>query len=266
MFCGKCGGQVNPEGKFCGSCGTPVKQSETSAAPPPPLVPPVATPVTPPVDAPVVPPVVPPVAAPVTPPVVVPVAPVQYQSEDNPYKIVAVTLAACLVLLIAGGGYYFLGGSGESDSGSSEALVVAPVAAPETSSEEAVDSGSAESSSQSVSVPEVVEPEVIVVEPEVSDEVEYVLPNSRYEELTNGDLYGFDSVMLRIARNEIYARHGRMFADEELQAYFDSKEWYRNIYPKYPATDFEKLNPSPLSSVELKNLQTISEYEKNMAG
>ena len=31
---------------------------------------------------------------------------------------------------------------------------------------------------------------------------------------------------LRIARNEIFARHGRRFADEALQAYFDAQPWY----------------------------------------
>ena len=30
-----------------------------------------------------------------------------------------------------------------------------------------------------------------------------------------------------IARNEIYARHGRKFNDSELQAYFNSKSWYK---------------------------------------
>ena len=31
---------------------------------------------------------------------------------------------------------------------------------------------------------------------------------------------------LRILRNTIYARHGRVFVDEELQKYFESKKWY----------------------------------------
>ena len=56
---------------------------------------------------------------------------------------------------------------------------------------------------------------------------EYLLPgsDSRYIDFT--DLAGMDADELRIARNEIYARHGRRFKSEELQSYFDAKSWYQ---------------------------------------
>ena len=43
------------------------------------------------------------------------------------------------------------------------------------------------------------------------------------EEMVNG-LFVED---LRVLRNEIYARRGRIFKDKELQKYFEAQAWYR---------------------------------------
>lgn len=48
--------------------------------------------------------------------------------------------------------------------------------------------------------------------------------DSRY--VTESDLSGLGSWELRCARNEIYARHGRRFDNDELQNYFNSQAWY----------------------------------------
>jgi hypothetical protein len=40
------------------------------------------------------------------------------------------------------------------------------------------------------------------------------------------DLIGMDKDMLRLARNEIYARHGRKFDSADLQEYFNAQSWY----------------------------------------
>lgn len=40
------------------------------------------------------------------------------------------------------------------------------------------------------------------------------------------DLSILDSYGLKITRNEIFARHGRMFNDQELQEYFKRQQWY----------------------------------------
>ena len=60
------------------------------------------------------------------------------------------------------------------------------------------------------------------------------------------------------ARNEIFARHGRMFSDPNLQAYFNSKTWYNPIYS--PA-EFDSL-PSPLNDYEQKNVQLMLSIEQ----
>jgi hypothetical protein len=59
---------------------------------------------------------------------------------------------------------------------------------------------------------------------------------------------------LRVLRNEIYARHGRIFADKELQKTFEAMEWYK------PNPEFKD---EQLSEVEQKNLAVIVEVEKN---
>ena len=58
-----------------------------------------------------------------------------------------------------------------------------------------------------------------------------------------------------MARNEIYARHGRMFEDESLQKYFENFDWY---YPTIQPDDF---NESMLNDYEIFNRDLIVEYE-----
>ena len=89
-----------------------------------------------------------------------------------------------------------------------------------------------------------------------NEEPEYILPYSSARRLTKSDLYGLSAEELRYARNEIYARHGRRFSDEELQDYFDSKEWYRGTI------DPEDFKESELTDTETANRDLILEYEK----
>ena len=86
-----------------------------------------------------------------------------------------------------------------------------------------------------------------------SDEYIFSYSNSRY--LTENDLKNLSKEELRIARNEIYARHGRRFNDEQLQYYFDSKSWYwGTISPEY-------FDDSVLNDYEEKNGELIIQYE-----
>lgn len=84
---------------------------------------------------------------------------------------------------------------------------------------------------------------------------EYVLPTSDSEYLTRDDLAGFTAEECRLARNEIYARHGRMFQDEELQNYFNSFDWYQ---PTIESDDFQE---SMLNQYEIANRDLIVAYE-----
>lgn len=83
-----------------------------------------------------------------------------------------------------------------------------------------------------------------------------LLPDSDSRKLTEEDLAGLRLDELRIARNEIYARHGRKFADSKLQEYFDQMDWY------FPSVEPEAFDESILNEIERYNLIFIREYEK----
>ena len=63
------------------------------------------------------------------------------------------------------------------------------------------------------------------------------------------------------ARNEIFARHGRKFKSEDLQAYFNSKSWYT---PIYEADEFTtELQNRLFNSYEKENIKQITKVEKD---
>ena len=93
-------------------------------------------------------------------------------------------------------------------------------------------------------------------EPEPEKDWSYVLSGSSDRYLTDSDVSGLSSWQLMIARNEIFARHGRRFSDPDLQAYFDGKAWYNGtIAPE----DFN--GDAILSDIEQANLALIRKYE-----
>ena len=94
--------------------------------------------------------------------------------------------------------------------------------------------------------------------------MDFMLKDSSVIEITEADLYGLSLAQLRIARNEIFARHGRQFKDSALNKWFYSKTWYLNIGMKYSPDFFDSISPSPLSKLELKNANFIKDYEKRL--
>ena len=87
---------------------------------------------------------------------------------------------------------------------------------------------------------------------------EFILPDSSLRILDKSELAGFSAEQCRLARNEIYARHGRMFDDAGLQNYFNSRSWY---YGTIPAKQF---NDNMLSDIEIQNRNLIIAFEKEM--
>lgn len=95
-----------------------------------------------------------------------------------------------------------------------------------------------------------------LVEELEEEKSEYILPQSDSELLSKSDLEGLSQDELRIARNEIYARHGRRFKDEELQKYFDECSWYNGTI------DPDSFQDSMLSDIEHANKDLIVKYEE----
>jgi hypothetical protein len=91
-----------------------------------------------------------------------------------------------------------------------------------------------------------------------------MISDSDVRTVTEADLSGMSLAELRIARNEIFARHGRQFKDSTLNQWFYSKTWYLNLGTKYAPDTFDSLSPSPLTKLELDNANFIKDYEQNI--
>lgn len=85
---------------------------------------------------------------------------------------------------------------------------------------------------------------------------EYILPESDSVFLSMEDLEGLSAEECRLARNEIYARHGRLFTDEMLQEYFYSLDWYEGT------VEADEFDESVLNEYETANRDLIVMYEK----
>ena len=73
------------------------------------------------------------------------------------------------------------------------------------------------------------------------------------EPITNAMVEGLFVEDLRVLRNEIYAKRGRVFKDPTLQKYFEAQSWYQ------PNPDFKD---ESLTEIESKNLAVIKEVEE----
>lgn len=88
---------------------------------------------------------------------------------------------------------------------------------------------------------------------------DYVLPDSSTRYYSKDELKELSDRELFYARNEIFARHGRGFNNEELQEYFDGKSWYTK---HYSPEEFDAL-PEVLNKYEKKNTDTMLSIEKS---
>lgn len=88
-----------------------------------------------------------------------------------------------------------------------------------------------------------------------TNEEDYILPFSNSREVVREDLIGLTPWQLKVARNEIYARHGRPFVHQDLACYFDKLAWYE-IDPEY--------SENKLSPLEVSNAVFILNYEKEI--
>lgn len=84
---------------------------------------------------------------------------------------------------------------------------------------------------------------------------DYVLADSATRGYSRSELEKLSNHDLFIARNEIYARHGRKFKSSELQQYFGSKSWYT------PTIESDDFADSMLSDIELANARLMLEIE-----
>ena len=55
---------------------------------------------------------------------------------------------------------------------------------------------------------------------------EFIIPDVDIEYLSSADIQDMPLQVVCYAKNEIYARHGRMFQSQELTNYFEEQLWY----------------------------------------
>ncbi len=89
-------------------------------------------------------------------------------------------------------------------------------------------------------------------------EMEYIFPDSDSRYLSEDELLDLDSDVLKLARNEIFARHGYIFKDKKLQEYFKSTSWYKGTV-KGKDFDMEK----EFNDFEKANVALIGSFEEN---
>ncbi|MGF6953462.1 putative nucleic acid-binding Zn-ribbon protein [Neobacillus sp. B4I6] len=83
---------------------------------------------------------------------------------------------------------------------------------------------------------------------------DHILAASDKMVVSEEDIANLTKGQLRIARNEIYARHGYVFKSQDLQAYFSSKSWY------HPDPSFD----GSLNEVEKENVDFIKVREDSL--
>lgn len=97
-------------------------------------------------------------------------------------------------------------------------------------------------------------------ETDEEDKGEYIFPNSDASYLSKSDVKGMTKSQINLAKNELYARHGRMFQREDLQEYFDGCSWYT---PRYSPEEWDEYGDSYFfNEYEIANRNLLNKQEK----
>ena len=88
-----------------------------------------------------------------------------------------------------------------------------------------------------------------------STDGDYILEGSDSRYITEKEVENLSDADRRLAKNEIYARHGRIFDSADLKDYFESKSWYKgtvkpNDFDESVLNKYEKANIDLISSME----------------
>ena len=87
-----------------------------------------------------------------------------------------------------------------------------------------------------------------------------ILPHSDDSYLSQWELEEMSGVDLMLARNEIYARHGYIFNDQNIQKYFNDQDWYGGWVASYEFSD------SVFNEYERYNISLIVAEENSRGG
>lgn len=189
------------------------------------------------------------------------------------------------VILIVAGCVIAFSGKRAPETKKSETTVTQPTADKEPASdkkepeENRTDVAEPDTSEPETNTPETtspgdVKPEDVTANPEEKDtttdtpsneessanqkDSTYIFEGSDKVLLTEKQLKACTKAQLRLARNEIYARHGVVFGTKDLDDYFSKKSWYT---PKMSLADFYK--KVEMNQVEEENVIRIQKVEQS---
>lgn len=83
-----------------------------------------------------------------------------------------------------------------------------------------------------------------------TDQPKVYFPDSSRRIITPSELSQLSKAELRLARNEIFARKGRMFSSPDLRAHFSRFDWYRPTSSEVEVNDIEKANARAMQAEE----------------
>lgn len=193
-----------------------------------------------------------------------------FEAEDLPEEKKSGRTALIIIIIIlaaviaAAAVFAFLFFTGRLTGGNTEEAVISSEASEETDDtdyeiqESETETDAAFETETETQTEESYEDAISYESLEGDDAVQYFILNCDTIYFTEDDLDGWDEDMCRKARNGIYARHGRLFDDEELQAYFDSCSWYEG------SIDPDDFDESVFNDCETANRDLIVTYEEEM--
>lgn len=91
---------------------------------------------------------------------------------------------------------------------------------------------------------------------DIYDTSEYILPDVDKRYYTKEELALLPKEMLRLARNEVFARHHRKYETQDLKEYFEAQSWYQGNLSA------EEFDDSVLNEYEKGNLDLIKAIER----
>lgn len=187
--------------------------------------------------------------------------------------VFAISITVCIVLLVKGGkdpaetepsttsGSQIVVPENVTEPDITEAVPSTPEAPTEPSAEvpteeatqapteEATEAPTEEATEETTIPPAAIETGEPDREPDYADQMFFADSDSRYLEYADyADLSHWELVL---ARNEIFARHGRRFQNEDIQAYFNSRDWYDGRY------DPDEFDYDVLNDFEVQNVRTL---------
>lgn len=220
MFCTKCGNQLEEGERFCTRCGA---SAEDGTAP----IPAVSSQVT--------------FAQGACEP-----AGAQANSGRS-HTVLIIVIAVAVIAVVLAFAFFMLPVFQGNDVQSAPESATAPASSSDagTSTSSAASTSSSSSSSASTSSSS-----------SVRANAEYILPESNSRVYSEREFWPLSDYELFIARNEIFARRGRMFDSDILKEYFSAQPWYTGTYPpdefdsKVTLNEYEKQNANNILELE----------------